>query len=191
MARKGGLSGRGGQEYAATAAAARAGTPVARGSATGWRAAKVDRETDRTSFVIGLLGVQRSGGQRHLAQSRRRIAAVCIVWSASCGTAIVIAINVFVARNAASIKPTKLTIVFCGSKKRNGIPVANILFPTSVLGMMVLPLMIFHQIQRWSAQGWRGATNADQKLRKSAAGKPRRSISRRSGAAPVASALGF
>ncbi|SUH02605.1 transporter, bile acid/Na+ symporter family [Salmonella enterica subsp. enterica] len=24
---------------------------------------------------------------------------------------------------------------------------ANILFPTSVLGMMVLPLMIFHQIQ--------------------------------------------
>ncbi len=24
---------------------------------------------------------------------------------------------------------------------------ANILFPTSVIGMMVLPLMIFHQIQ--------------------------------------------
>ena len=29
----------------------------------------------------------------------------------------------------------------------NGIPMANILFPTSVIGMMVLPLMIFHQIQ--------------------------------------------
>ncbi|PCO84647.1 bile acid:sodium symporter, partial [Escherichia coli] len=27
------------------------------------------------------------------------------------------------------------------------IPMANILFPTSILGIMVLPLMIFHQIQ--------------------------------------------
>ncbi len=39
--------------------------------------------------------------------------------------------------------------MFCGSKKSlaNGIPMANILFPTSVVGMMVLPLMIFHQLQ--------------------------------------------
>ena len=42
-----------------------------------------------------------------------------------------------------------LAIVICGSKKSlaNGIPMANILFPTSILGIMVLPLMIFHQIQ--------------------------------------------
>ncbi|EFB6882981.1 bile acid:sodium symporter [Escherichia coli] len=46
-------------------------------------------------------------------------------------------------------KADEITIVFCGSKKSlaNGIPMANILFPTSVIGMMVLPLMIFHQIQ--------------------------------------------
>ena len=63
--------------------------------------------------------------------------------------AIVIAINVFVARRCGFNKADEITIVFCGSKKSlaNGIPMANILFPTSILGIMVLPLMIFHQIQ--------------------------------------------
>jgi len=46
-------------------------------------------------------------------------------------------------------KAEEITIVFCGSKKSlaNGIPLANILFPVSAIGMMVLPLMIFHQVQ--------------------------------------------
>lgn len=63
--------------------------------------------------------------------------------------AIVIAINVFAARRFGFSKADEITIVFCGSKKSlaNGIPMANILFPTSVIGMMVLPLMIFHQLQ--------------------------------------------
>lgn len=63
--------------------------------------------------------------------------------------AIVIAINIFAARKLGFNKADEITIVFCGSKKSlaNGIPMANILFPTSVIGMMVLPLMIFHQIQ--------------------------------------------
>ena len=62
---------------------------------------------------------------------------------------IVIAVNVFVARRCGFNKADEITIVFCGSKKSlaNGIPMANILFPTSILGIMVLPLMIFHQIQ--------------------------------------------
>ena len=63
--------------------------------------------------------------------------------------AIVIAVNVFVARRCGFNKADEITIVFCGSKKSlaNGIPMDNILFPTSILGIMVLPLMIFHQIQ--------------------------------------------
>ncbi|MEZ2602639.1 bile acid:sodium symporter family protein [Kluyvera intermedia] len=63
--------------------------------------------------------------------------------------ALIILINTVVARRLGFNKADEITIVFCGSKKSlaNGIPMANILFPTSVLGMMVLPLMIFHQIQ--------------------------------------------
>jgi sodium/bile acid cotransporter 7 len=43
----------------------------------------------------------------------------------------------------------RITILFCGSKKSlaNGVPMANILFPSASVGIIVLPLMIFHQVQ--------------------------------------------
>lgn len=73
-----GQSGRGGQNYAATAAAFCAGTPVSPVDRQLGRAQqKVDRENGSDLYSVGgLLGVQRSGGQRHLAQSRLGIAAV-------------------------------------------------------------------------------------------------------------------
>lgn len=63
--------------------------------------------------------------------------------------AIVITVNIVVARRLGFNKADEITIVFCGSKKSlaNGIPMANILFPAATVGIMVLPLMIFHQIQ--------------------------------------------
>ncbi|AFJ46217.1 bile acid:sodium symporter family protein [Shimwellia blattae] len=63
--------------------------------------------------------------------------------------AIVITVNTLVARRAGFSKADEITIVFCGSKKSlaNGIPMANILFPAATVGILVLPLMIFHQIQ--------------------------------------------
>lgn len=46
-------------------------------------------------------------------------------------------------------KADEITIVFCGSKKSlvSGIPIASILFPAATVGVIVLPLMLFHQIQ--------------------------------------------
>lgn len=43
----------------------------------------------------------------------------------------------------------RISIIFCGSKKSlaSGIPIANVLLPSSMVGMIILPLMIFHQIQ--------------------------------------------
>lgn len=43
----------------------------------------------------------------------------------------------------------EIAIVFCGSKKSlaSGLPMANIIFPASTVGMIVLPLMLFHQMQ--------------------------------------------
>jgi sodium/bile acid cotransporter 7 len=43
----------------------------------------------------------------------------------------------------------EIAIVFCGSKKSlaSGIPMANILFAGTSVGLVVLPLMLFHQIQ--------------------------------------------
>ncbi len=40
-------------------------------------------------------------------------------------------------------------VVFCGSKKSlaSGVPIAGVLFPPALLGPMILPLMLFHQMQ--------------------------------------------
>ncbi|WP_061325456.1 bile acid:sodium symporter family protein [Serratia rubidaea] len=63
--------------------------------------------------------------------------------------AIVLLINIQMARWLGFNKADEITIVFCGSKKSlaNGIPMANILFPAASVGVMVLPLMVFHQVQ--------------------------------------------
>ncbi len=62
--------------------------------------------------------------------------------------AIVIAVNVFVARRCGFNKADEITIVFCGSKKpgqRHSDGRCSL--PTSILGIMVLPFDNLHQIQ--------------------------------------------
>ena len=53
------------------------------------------------------------------------------------------------ARRLGFAKADEITIVFCGSKKSlaSGIPMAKVLFPAQQVGAIVLPLMLFHQMQ--------------------------------------------
>ena len=46
-------------------------------------------------------------------------------------------------------RPDRITVVFCGSKKSlaAGLPMASVLFAGQSLGLVVLPLMLFHQLQ--------------------------------------------
>ncbi|MEY9626124.1 sodium/bile acid cotransporter 7 [Sinorhizobium fredii] len=46
-------------------------------------------------------------------------------------------------------KPDQITITFCGSKKSlaSGVPMAGVIFGGQSIGAIVLPLMLFHQIQ--------------------------------------------
>ncbi|WKC46751.1 bile acid:sodium symporter family protein [Pseudomonas veronii] len=43
----------------------------------------------------------------------------------------------------------RITILFCGSKKSlaTGVPMAQVLFAGATMGVLILPLMLFHQIQ--------------------------------------------
>ncbi|HET6503318.1 MAG TPA: bile acid:sodium symporter family protein [Amycolatopsis sp.] len=61
----------------------------------------------------------------------------------------------------------QVAIIFCGSKKSlaSGLPMATVLFPAGSVGLIVLPLMLFHQAQlmicavlarRWGAQAQAG-----------------------------------
>ncbi len=55
----------------------------------------------------------------------------------------------FLSRKLGFSKEDEITAVFCGSKKSlvSGVPMAKVLFASSTVGMMVLPLMLFHQMQ--------------------------------------------
>ena len=58
-------------------------------------------------------------------------------------------ITTFAARRFGFSKEDEITIVFCGSKKSlaSGIPMARVLFASHAVGAVVLPLMLFHQMQ--------------------------------------------
>jgi sodium/bile acid cotransporter 7 len=61
----------------------------------------------------------------------------------------VMLLALFVPRWIGFDKADQKTIFFCGSKKTlaSGVPMAQILFIGQPIGMIVLPIMIFHQIQ--------------------------------------------
>ena len=63
--------------------------------------------------------------------------------------AIVLVFTTFIARKLGFNKEDEITIVFCGSKKSliSGVPMAKVIFPSAEAGLIVLPLMIFHQLQ--------------------------------------------
>ena len=55
----------------------------------------------------------------------------------------------FLSRRLGFHKADEITIVFCGSKKSlaSGVPMAKVLFAAPAVGAIVLPLMVFHQMQ--------------------------------------------
>ncbi|AVR97966.1 bile acid:sodium symporter family protein [Pseudoduganella armeniaca] len=63
--------------------------------------------------------------------------------------AVVLGLSFWASRRLGFSSADEVTIVFCGSKKSlaSGVPMAKVLFATSSLGMIILPVMLFHQIQ--------------------------------------------
>jgi len=63
--------------------------------------------------------------------------------------AIALGLATWTSRRLGFSKEDEITIVFCGSKKSlaTGVPMAKVLFAPSALGMIILPVMLFHQIQ--------------------------------------------
>ncbi len=77
--------------------------------------------------------------------------------------AIALLLTAFVSKRLGFDRADQITIIFCGSKKSlaSGVPMAKVIFATHAVGAIVLPLMLFHQIQlmvcaalaqRWGAR---------------------------------------
>lgn len=82
----------------------------------------------------------------------RRVAGsdlVLIVVASTMLLAIAIAMMRLWARLTGLSRADEVTLVFCGSKKSlaSGVPIAAALFPAAQIGIIILPLMLFHQIQ--------------------------------------------
>ena len=63
--------------------------------------------------------------------------------------ALALGLSTFASRRLGFSREDEITIVFCGSKKSlsSGIPMAKVMFAHGPMGMVILPLMLFHQIQ--------------------------------------------
>jgi sodium/bile acid cotransporter 7 len=86
------------------------------------------------------------GGLWHMVAPHSLVLLVLV-----CGAllALVLVLNTWSTRRLGFGRADKITIVFCGSKKSmaTGVPMAGVLFSASAIGPVLLPLMIFHQIQ--------------------------------------------
>ena len=63
--------------------------------------------------------------------------------------AIIMVMTTWASRRLGFNKEDEITIVFCGSKKSlaSGVPMAIVLFSSGSVGLVLLPLMLFHQLQ--------------------------------------------
>jgi sodium/bile acid cotransporter 7 len=113
------------------------------------RHAKLTSYVDRGSILFVVYGAF-SEAVTHGIWSKVSVVQIVILAVVCCALlAAVLAITAYGARALGFSKPQEITIVFCGSKKSlaSGVPMAGILFPPAQVGMIVLPLMLFHQIQ--------------------------------------------
>ncbi|MCC8401845.1 bile acid:sodium symporter [Paraburkholderia sp. MMS20-SJTN17] len=60
-----------------------------------------------------------------------------------------LAATIFASKRLGFNRADQITIIFCGSKKSlaAGVPMAKVIFASHAVGAVVLPLMLFHQIQ--------------------------------------------
>jgi len=81
--------------------------------------------------------------------------------------AVILLANIGMARLAKLPREDAIVLLFCGSKKSlaSGVPMAGALFAPAQVGMVVLPLMIFHQLQlfvcAWLAARYARQARAD------------------------------
>ncbi|TGD84631.1 bile acid:sodium symporter [Mycolicibacterium sp. CH28] len=107
------------------------------------------RVVDRGSILLIVYAAFSVGMTEHIWSSVQpwRVAAVAAVSAVL--LAIVLAVTAITGRLANLDRGDKIVLLFCGSKKSlaSGLPMALVLFPHGAAGLIMLPLMLFHQIQ--------------------------------------------
>ncbi len=120
-----------------------------------WLAPRVARHTrlthavDRGSILLIVYAAFSVGMAEHIWSSVRPWRVVAVAAISALLLAIVLAVTAVTGRLAHLDRGDAIVLLFCGSKKSlaSGLPMALVLFPPSSVGLIMLPLMLFHQIQ--------------------------------------------
>jgi len=104
---------------------------------------------DRGSILLVVFSAFSESMNEHIWSSVTVLEVAAVV-GVCCGIlATVLTVTSFAGRKLGFSLPDRIVIIFCGSKKSlaTGLPMASVLFAGQPVGLIVLPLMIFHQIQ--------------------------------------------
>jgi sodium/bile acid cotransporter 7 len=117
----------------------------------GWanRNRHILKYTDRGSIILVVYTAFSAAVMRGLWHSLPLSGFAEIIISNAVLLALALCITTFGSRLLGFERPEEIAIVFCGTKKSaaTGVPMANVLFGASTVGLVVLPLIIFHQMQ--------------------------------------------
>jgi sodium/bile acid cotransporter 7 len=104
---------------------------------------------DQGSILMVVYGAFSSAVVAGLWQQVSGITLIYLTLACSVLLTIVMLLALYLPKWLGFNQADQITIFFCSSKKTlaSGVPMAQILFIGQPLGMIVLPIMIFHQIQ--------------------------------------------
>ena len=104
---------------------------------------------DRTSILLVVYTAFSAAVVGGIWRRTEAIDVVVILLISALLLAIVMAVNLFVARRLSLPRGDEIVLLFCGSKKSlvSGVPMAGAIFAPAQVGVIILPVMIFHQLQ--------------------------------------------
>ena len=104
---------------------------------------------DRGSILLVVYGAFSAAVAQGLWRQVSGVQILVLILACVVLLGLVLVATVLAARALRFSTPDEIAIVFCGSKKSlaSGVPMAGIFFPAAIVGPMVLPLMLFHQLQ--------------------------------------------
>jgi sodium/bile acid cotransporter 7 len=104
---------------------------------------------DRGSILLVVYGAFSEAVVQGIWRQVSVVQLLCLAVICGALLASVLALTTVASRWLKFAKEDEIAIVFCGSKKSlaTGVPMAGILFPPASVGLIVLPVMLFHQLQ--------------------------------------------
>ncbi|TZG24177.1 bile acid:sodium symporter family protein [Sphingomonas montanisoli] len=110
---------------------------------------KLLQPVDRSSILLVVYTAFSAAVVQGIWQKVSPLDLVTILALSAILLALVMGVNILMARRAGLPREDAIVLLFCGSKKSlvSGVPMAGALFAPAVVGVLILPLMIFHQLQ--------------------------------------------